>query len=66
MIYKLLTEDLSAEAARLAVSERRIPLRDLKIIATKMLRDGRLRGTVFRLLATYTRTVLTENVLQRI
>jgi len=66
VIYKLLTEDLSAEAARLAVSERRIPLRDLKIIATKMLRDGRLRGTVLRLLATYTRTVLTENVLQRI
>lgn len=65
-IYKLLTEDMSSEAARRAVSERRIPLNDLQVIATKMLHDGRLRTTVIELLATYTKTVLTKNVLQRI
>ena len=65
-IYKLLTEDLSSEAARRAVSERRIPFNDLQIVASKMLHDGRLRTTVIELLARYTLTVLTKNVLQRI
>jgi hypothetical protein len=65
-LYKLLTEDMSSEAARRAVSERRIPLNDLKIIAAKMRRDKELRTTVIRLLAAYAKTLLTKNVLQRI
>jgi flavin-dependent dehydrogenase len=65
-IYKLLTEDMSSEAVRRAVSERRIPLNDLQIIVSKIVRDRGLRTTVIELLATYAKTVLTRNILQRI
>jgi hypothetical protein len=65
-IYKLLTEEMSSDAARRAVWERRIPFKDLRIVAAKMLHDSRLRTTVLELLAMYTKTVVTKNVLQRI
>ena len=65
-IYKILTEEMSSGAVRRALSERRIPFRDLGVVAAKMLRDGRLRTAIIELLAIYTATILTKNIAQRI
>jgi flavin-dependent dehydrogenase len=64
--YKILTEDMSSGAVRSALSERRIPFNDLRPVAAKMLRDGRLRRAIIELLAMYTKTLLTKNIAQRI
>ncbi len=64
-VYKTLTEHMSPQAMHKALSERRVPLKDLQIIATRMLRDSVLRTTVIEVLATYA-IVLTKNMLQRL
>ena len=64
--YKILTEDMSPDAVRRALSERRIPFNDLRVITTKVLHDAGLRAAILELLATYAKTVLTSNIAQRI
>jgi flavin-dependent dehydrogenase len=65
-IYKIVTEEMSSDAVRRALSERRIPFRDLGVVAAKILRDGGLRTAIVELLAMYATTILTKNIAQRI
>jgi flavin-dependent dehydrogenase len=64
--YKTLTLDMSSNAVHTALSERRIPFKDLRIVVSKILRDSALRTAIIELLAAYAKTVLADNIAQRI
>jgi flavin-dependent dehydrogenase len=64
-LYKTLTEHMSHEAMHRALSERRVPLSDLQVIASRMLRDKVLRTTATEVLIAYAKIVLTKKILRR-